>query len=381
MFLRRNYLDTSITVLLPFGSDVCRKDLGDINRIRNILFPTTHYSKVKFFRFSTWMLFFWKKLINLFITRNKHFLLKISVLLTFPYFILRKANIIVFPTACPQSLKLIELFEIFNIRINIHLHFTNTSETRKPFGDENLVKKFLKNSTRFKSVNLVCSFETRALHEFYSEFGCKKKFYFARSPSTELSISKSKILLNNEQPEIINVFIMGTSNRGGKYRHQVIEKSLEIFSSKIYPLQISKFKVIRFSILQESELLFTKYKKFQNTSIQIDKLEFKMNFPDLVNKLRTAHILILPYDPEAYLMRGSSLLFLASDLKIPVIAPKFIDFTRDISDFNLGKVFNIKETFANELLQSILSLSTFEFDKYLEARELENKKIYDSLGL
>jgi hypothetical protein len=181
----------------------------------------------------TWLTFFWRKFGQQASKINPVIYLNLSVLLASPYFIFSRANLIVFPSVCTQSLKLIEILEFFHVKKSIHIHFTNTSEKRAPFGSIKNCEEFISKSNRFKSINIVVSFEAQTLLDSYSKLNHKNNFYLAHPSSINgfPSQPKSKSSFFGKADEV-NILVLGRVTDPG--RDTLILKSLNEFNDMFH---------------------------------------------------------------------------------------------------------------------------------------------------
>ena len=305
--------------------------------------------------------------------------MNLSVLLVMPYFIFCRTNLIIFPTACAQSFKLIELLEFFHVKKSFHLHFSNTSEIRFPYGSIKNCENFIRRSNKFKFVNIVFSFDTSTLFDLYSKLNAKNNFYLARPPSTNNPDYFPLKLSSTTKSKIIKILILGRPADLG--RDSLIMKSLQEFRIMIRNLNLPKGVSFEFSVTLEDSSRIELANNSLNDSFQIKKLCNKMKFLELVDLLITATIVVLPYNPNLYSKNHSGMIMLLSDLKIPIVTCDDAAFSPEVLEFKLGKLFDYELSFASALVQALSNFSDSRFNEYFQVREQENRKLFESLNI
>ena len=380
MFINRNYTNVIIGIILPIASELNSNELKYANFTRKLLWPIFYFPQTKISLISTWFTFIWRKLGQWISIFNPSFYLNFSVLLVVPYFILCRTNLIVFPTACVQSFKLIELLEFFHVKKSFHVHFTNTSEVRFPYGSIKNSENFIKRSNKFNFVNIVFSFDTPALFDSYSKLNTKNNFFLARPPSTNnfdhphlssSSITKSKI---------VRILIMGRYTNL-KPANDLILKSLQEFKVIMQNLDLLKGIIFEFSVTLEDSSLAQFNDDHSNELFQIKELPGKRSFFELIELLETATAVVLPYDPAIYSSNHSGMIMILSDLKIPFVTCNNAAFSPEVLEFKLGKLFDYRLSFASALVQLLSNFNDSLFNEYFQVREQENRNIFNYLNI
>jgi len=379
MFINRNYKNVVIGVILPMASELNSNDFKSANFTRKLLWPIFFFPHTKISLISTWFTFIWRKLGQWICTFNQGLYLNLSVLLVMPYFIFCRTNLIIFPTACAQSFKLIELLEFFHVKKSFHLHFSNTSEIRFPYGSIKNCENFIRRSNKFKFVNIVFSFDTSTLFDLYSKLNAKNNFYLARPPSTNNPDYFPLKLSSTTKSKIIKILILGRPADLG--RDSLIMKSLQEFRIMIRNLNLPKGVSFEFSVTLEDSSRIELANNSLNDSFQIKKLCNKMKFLELVDLLITATIVVLPYNPNLYSKNHSGMIMLLSDLKIPIVTCDDAAFSPEVLEFKLGKLFDYELSFASALVQALSNFSDSRFNEYFQVREQENRKLFESLNI
>lgn len=379
MFINRNYKNVVIGVILPVASELNSNDFQPANFTRKLLWPIFFFPHTKICLFSTWFTFIWRKLGQWISLLNPSLYLNLSVFLVMPYFILCRTNLIIFPTACAQSLKLIEFLEFFHVKKSFHVHFSNTSEIRFPYGSIKNCQQFIKKSNKFKFINIVFSFDTSNLFDFYSKLNAKNNFYLARPPSINNTNYFPSKLSSTSESTIIKILIMGRPADLG--RDSLVMKSLQEFRGIIRNLNLLKEVSLEFGVTLEDSSRIEFPNNSHNDSFQIKRLHSKMNFIELVDLLITATIVVLPYNPRLYSKNHSGMIMLLSDLKIPVITCDDAAFSPEVLEFKLGKLFDYELSFASSLAQELSNFSDYRFNDYFQVREQENRKLFESLNI
>ena len=378
-FLVRNYPNSKITILIPIGSQIHQNGKLNKKSIKRILLPITHFPFTELNSFQTWITFIWRHLANLICKFSQNSYLLLSVSTAIFNIIFTKVSLIIFPTACPQSIRLLELLEFFHIKVSAHLHFSNTSEIRHPFGSSGKVQDFLSKSTNFKFVRLAVSFESESIFKSYSNLNLKQNFFFARIPSyNDLDFQKTKYLSFGVK-EKLEIFVMGRPHDPG--RSDLIVNSIREIIRNIKFIDKSKVTYLKISIVDLNPPNTQIIDLIKESKIEINILNYKIDFFELLNLFETADIIILPYNPLLYSKNHSAMILLASDFNVPVVTCSGASFSADLNDFNIGTLFDYKTSFSNALIDTISGLNSFEFIQYRCVRELENIKIFNFLGI
>jgi hypothetical protein len=375
-FLSRNYSNISVSVLLPIGSEIESGSLGNANIVKKVLLPITHFPRTKYKKIGTWFTFFWRHLGTKLGKSFKTLWVNTTLVCALSFFIIKKSDVIIFPTACPQSIKLIQLLEFLRFKTSIHLHFSNTSEVRKPFGSESTLKLFINKANEFKFIKVVFSCESLEFQRFYSEFTKNNSMFFARPPSIGHRKNFDMPSRNYFGNAKLNILILGRP--GDAQRNSLISNSLNQFNLK-FPVN-THFETINFGIVADDSFHVAQNVFIDNVSVTTEKLTHKFSFEKLVEKINAANIVILPYNPITYSMRHSALVMLLSDLGIPIISCAGAAFSKDIAQFKLGKLFDFQADFSNSLIESIFDPMTYGFNEYCRVREEENISMYNLLG-
>ena len=378
-FIIRNYPNSKITILIPIASQINQNDNLSTGHIKRILLPITHFPFTNLNSFQTWITFIWRNLVNSIFKFNQGLCLLLSIINALLYIVFAKVYLIIFPTACPQSIRLVELLEFFHIRVSAHLHFSNTSEIRHPFGSSDNVYEFLSRSSNFKYVRLAVSFESEANFKLYSNLNLKQNFFFARIPSyNDLNFQKSEYS-THRVTETLDVLVMGRPHDPG--RSDLIINSLSEITRNTKFIEQSNRTHIKIGIVDLNPPEIQIINSIDKNHIEIYKMYYKINFFELINFFEVADIIVLPYNPSLYSKNHSAMILLASDFNVPVITCSGASFSSDVNDFNIGTLFDYEESFSSALLNTITELNSFRFIQYRQARELENTKIYGFLGI
>jgi hypothetical protein len=376
--MSRNYANIIIGIILPIGSEIDRDLLTPANFTRKLLWPIFLFPRTKKRISFTWITFFWRKLGAQICKINPRLYLHLSLILVTPFFAFSRANLIVFPTACAQSLRLIEILEFFHIRKSIHIHFTNTGEVRMPYGTIEDCENFIRKSNGFKFVNMVLSFESQTLLNFYSGHSAKKNLYLALPPSTsDVPYFPLKSPRFNELG-VTKVLVMGRTSTPG--RDSLIFQSLVEFKNRIENINILKSRSYEFSITVDDASLIEEVIKSNVNSFAVKKLPSQMSYLSLVTLLNTATVIVLPYTPSVYSRNHSGMVLISSDLQIPIVTCEQAVFSQEIIEFKLGNLFNHEISFADALIQTLINLNVFKSNLYFDYREQQNRKLYENLN-
>jgi len=376
MFINRNYRSVFIGVILPIASEISSDELKPADFTRKLLLPIFHFPHTKISSSFTWITFFWRKLGQLISKINPRIYLNLSVFFVTPYFIFNRANLIVFPSVCAQSLKLIEILEFFHVKKSIHIHFTNTSEIRNPYSTIKNCEKFISKSNEFQSVDIVISFEAQTLLDSYSWLNYKNNFYLAHPPSTSNSLSSTPRSLFFGKTDDINILVMGRVTDPG--RDSLIFKSLREFQNMFRKIDKLKECQFKFSITANDYSQFGGPRNFN--SFEIIQLGNKINYLDLINLLNTATVIVLPYNPFIYNKNNSGMLLISSDLQIPIITCEQAVFSDEVHNYKLGKLFDYEKSFAEALIHALVNISTFDFKGFYDYREQQNQEVFRYLN-
>jgi hypothetical protein len=378
MFMSRNYSNVVIGIILPIGSEISHNVLTPANFTRKLLWPIFLFPHTKKRISFTWITFFWRKLGEQICKISPRLYLYLSLVLVIPFFIFCRANLIVFPSVCAQSLKLIEILEFFHVRKSFHIHFTNTSEVRIPYGTIQDCENFIRKSNGFEFVNIISSFESQTLLDLYSDFNTKKNFYLALPPSTHdlpcFSLKSSRL----DDSDVIKVLVMGRTTTLD--RDNLISRSLIEFQNKIKNVNMLKSRSYEFSITVDDASIIELVTKSNVNSFVVKRLSNQMSYLSLINLLNTATVIVLPYTPSVYARNHSGMVLISSDLQIPIVTCEQAVFSQEIIEFKLGNLFNHKISFADALIKTLINLNTFESRKYYDYREQQNRKLYEKLN-
>lgn len=378
MFMKRNYPNASVGVIIPVASEIKPSEFGPADFTRRFLWPVFYFPHTKISLMPTWFTFFWKKLGKLVCKFNHKLYVYLSVVLVLPFFVFCRANLIVFPTVCAQSLKLIEILEFLHVKKSFNIHFSNSAEIRPPYGSFKNCEDFIKKSNKFKSVDIALSFESQTLLNFYSGLNVKQNYFLARPPSTNDSIPLFFKSPNISKKSVIKVLIMGRPANPG--RDSLILKSLEKFKNDIRHIDVLKDNFFEFGVTIEDSSLVDTLNNSNTENFSIKKLPNTMSYSNLVSLLNTATLIVLPYNPDGYYsLNHSGMFFLSSDLQLPIVTCENACFSNETIDFKLGKLFDFKTTFTSALIETLTNLNNFKFEEYFKVREQENIKVYEYL--
>jgi hypothetical protein len=376
MFMNRNYSNIVVGIILPIGSEIDRDVLKPANFTRKLLWPIFLFPRTKKRISFTWITYFWRKLGVQICKISPKLYLHLSLILVTPFFTFSRANLIVFPTACAQSLRLIEILEFLHIRKSIHIHFTNTSEVRVPYGTIEDCGNFIRKSNGFKFVDIVLSFDSQTLLNFYSGNTTKKNLYLALPPSTKntphFSLKSSKF----DEFGVIKVLVMGRTSTPG--RDSLIFQSLLEFQNRIKNINKLNSRSYEFSITVDDASLIEDVTKSNVNSFAIKMIPGQMSYLSLVTLLKTATVIVLPYTPSGYTRNHSGMVLISSDLQIPIVTCDQAVFSQEIIDFKLGNLFNHERSFVDALIQTLINLNVFRSNKYFDYREQQNRKLYEN---
>lgn len=378
MFIDRNYINVVIGVILPVGSEINSAELKPADFTRKLLWPIFLFPHTKNRLSFTWLTFFWRKLGQQICKISPGLYLNLSVLLVTPFFIFSRADLIVFPSVCAQSLKLVEILEFLHVRKSSHIHFTNTSEVRIPFGTIKNCENFIKKSNKFNFMKIVLSFEAQSLYDFYSRLNVKDNFYLAFPPSTFNLNSSSLKSTSFDELDVIKVLVLGRVTTPG--RDSLIFKSVEEFQNKIQHINKLKSKSFEFSVTAEDASLIDLVNNSNLNSFVMKKLSNQISYSNLVNLLDAATVIVLPYNPSTYSKNHSGMVLISSDLQIPIVTCEQAIFSQEVIKYKLGNLFEHETLFTDALIQSLISFNTFEFIGYFNYREQQNRKLYEELS-
>lgn len=386
-FLRRNFAKIEIKMLLPLGSEIEAHQVGNPDYLKKVLLPLSHFAKARIGRPSTIFSFLTSRIVKFALGPNTHkysafakksvFLLSSNIT---RFFLTRKSDLILFPSACPQSLWIVQKFEEKKVNLKFHLRFTNTSEVRKPFGSVDLVTNFLKLSSSFHYVELVNSFESESLLNFYKPYLSKGSCFVSRLPNTNLKKKQSpKYSVTSEggltyKTNSIRVLIGGRPHDFGRLSF------LEAFFDEINCLIESNALEPQLEfVVVGNEDTHTLDKNFH---FKICYELYSMPFYSLVDAMDSVQICVLPYSKAIYRLNNSSMVFLLADLQIPIITGDDCSFSRDITAFNLGETFDSPRNAARKLITVMKSIDQryFGFEAYQYAREKENLIILETFA-
>ena len=114
---------------------------------------------------------------------------------------------------------------------------------------------------------------------------------------------------------------------------------------------------------------------------RFNRLHSNLDFIALVELLKTATVVVLPYDPKLYIKNHSGMVLLLSDLRIPMVVCDGAAFSPEVLEFNLGELFNYKSSFANSLVKVLNRFNDSRFTDYFQVREKENIYLLNHLNV
>jgi hypothetical protein len=386
--LRRHFPNVRIRVLLPLGSEITSSDIGSPDSTLRVLIPLSHFARVKFNSPVTLLLFFFARFIKLAISLStvrpfrllKHSLFWISSSFTKVLLIIG-SDPVIFPSACPQSLWIVQKLEKERRCLKVILKFTNTSEIRKPFGSQNEVSEFLHQASRFKSVKLVSSFESLPLMLSYGPSLAPNLKHVSRLPSTGAEKIYSNTIVSGSNIELHGGKIVTNVLIGGRPHDPDRQEFLKVFFSTIESKigADAQIKNLEFTVVGQKQVYGLK----RESSLRISHIPYRMPFYSLLHAMGNIDICVLPYSKDIYRLNNSSMVFLLADLCIPIITRSDCSFSADIKTHSLGATFRSPKEAAIKILTlaKTANKENFDFEGYQRVREDENLAIFRSLRL
>lgn len=366
-FIRNNFSDSVITIFLPVGSAINKKQTNFPNRLFKILIPTEYFALTEVRRPSTWFTYLLSKLNkHLFLKFNKlvqivNFMTTFATLLTLVPF---KKDLILFPSACPRAIKLIEWMNFFRISAAIRIHFPT------PHSDVSCTKNFLNEAKRYRNLNIAFSFETDEARTRLMNKEVKQLFFYARQPFLGLPSKNKKSV-----EKLKSVYILGRP--WDKGRDEIVSGILKSISS----IDIALRTNLEVFITYNSKDLIKLNLDSLPGDLQIHSIPYNLPFLELANTLLNADIVILPYDPYVYEIRHSGLLFLSSDMRIPIITSTNCSFSTEVQSFNIGRLVEYRLSYSDAVLEILNCPINYGFEEYFLVRNFENRLIYSHLKL
>ena len=162
-FLKTHFTEMTITILLPIASEIDKKLTNFPNRIAKILVPTKYFPRSSFLRPLTFFTYILSRT-HKFIFSKSNFLFNLieftASFVALLVLLLIKKDLILFPSACPNSLRLIRMLNILNFSTPIRIHFAN------PSSDEVILNEFFNSGHTYSNLKIAFSFETATREGF-----------------------------------------------------------------------------------------------------------------------------------------------------------------------------------------------------------------------
>jgi hypothetical protein len=366
-FFKSYFTSSKLTILLPIGSEIGKKQTNFPNNLLRILIPTSYFPRTSYFKVSTWFTFVLSK-INKYVYSKSNLLSNLNEftcsLISLFTLMLVKKDVILFPSACPSALRLIRLLNLLNFSTPIRVHFA--TPTRK----ENNLNNFFTNKKLYNNLNIAFSFETQEAKSKFSIRESENLFFYARQPYLGL---RPKVDVSEKNLITKNIFVLGRPF--DQTREDIILRSIKKLGKNQNHLNIyfNVYVTTNFntSLKVESDL-FLNY-------INLVSVPYNLPFLELADLIFRADVVVLPYNPETYKYLHSGLFFLVSDLNVPIITSYGCSFSNEVLEFNIGSLFKYSSDFSDSI-PKILN-NTFNFKTYHSFRDSENMSIYSRLGV
>jgi hypothetical protein len=366
-FFKNYFTKSKITILLPIGSEIGREQTNFPNSLLRILIPTSYFPRSSYLKVSTWFTFTLSK-IHKYVYSKSYLIASfnefICTLIALFILMIIKKDLILFPSACPNTLRLIRLLNLLNFSTPIRVHFAT------PTREETILYNFFANKKFYNNLKIAFSFETEEAKDKYLIQGSRHVFFYARQPYLGL---RPRVEVSVKNLKTKNIFVLGRPH--DQRREEIILKSIEKLREN--PSNPN----IHFDVYVSTNFTTPLRVEIDSLSKYINLIPISYNLPfiELADLIFTADMIILPYDPEVYKYLHSGLFFLASDLKIPIITSQGCTFSNEVLEFNIGSLFEYSSGFSDSITE-ILN-NTFNFSRYHSLRDFENMKIYSSLGI
>ena len=366
-FFKNYFTKSKVTILLPIGSEIGKEQTNFPNNLLRVLIPTSYFPRSSYLKVSTWFTFMLSR-IHKYVYSKSYLIASfnefICSLITLFILIIIKKDLILFPSACPSTLRLIRLLNILNFSTPIRVHFAT------PTREETILYNFFSNIKVYNNLKIAFSFETEEAKDKYLIQGSKHAFFYARQPCLGL---RPKVEVSAKNLMTKNIFVLGRPSDQG--REDIILRSIEKLSKNqsnpniYFNVYVSTNFITPLRVESDS---FLKY-------INLVPIPYNLPFIELADLIFSADMVILPYDPKIYKYHHSGLFFLASDLNIPIITSQGCSFSNEVLEFNIGSLFEYSSDFSEPIIK-ILN-NTFDFSRYHSLRDFENIRIYSSLGI
>jgi hypothetical protein len=315
-----NDLDSKYRIALPIGSQCSLKK----NVILSKLLPASQTVEFELARPTSWISALIGKLITISSSSDAAFIYKFISRITFNVLVyvnfriinqIRGTSKILFPTACPVTLAIVERFELKKIRCQILVRFTHTTETRGYFSDLVDYKNFIDRWSKFKHVNLILGYEMK---EFMQSL--KNSDFLKHSPHPKVTDK-----LNTKKQFQFGFFGKMQNRKGLISLLEIIEGLIRLgVPSSDFCVQIPT---------AHSNL---------SLSPNLDGVTFfwdNLEIGQLNQYISQTKLVILPYEISTYMKNSSAMVYRCLDLGVPIATFKGSAFAREINDFNIGLIF------------------------------------------
>lgn len=334
-----------LTVYLPMGSEIA--NVGNHSRHRRILIPSYHPVEFRFKQVSSWIpglsrIFYSQtentKLHNIASRILSHTIVMSTVFTITKELRDRSDSVLIFPTACPISMRLGKRIKKKFPKVKLVYRVTNTAERRGYF-------------TRYFDV----TFEASQLIRLFSSdirFGYEMEEY-----GSTLAISKSNLYFSPTPPclELREKSTDQTKKTFGflgmAQRHKGITWLVEIISKTLVNSKATTVSwIIQTDNPPPSELL-----EF-STNPLVKLLVGRQSEFEISKAFTQINLICLPYNVESYKLGASALAYRAADNLTAVATFRGSAFANEIERFGIGLV-------VDDLEGLIRGMSEFDTEK------------------
>jgi hypothetical protein len=336
--------EDDLLIYIPFGSEI--EDSSMHGKTRRILIPSYHPVAFKWRKSSSWIpgltRLLYSRSENTKIHKTLSFLLS-DFLVEATFLTIRKVlrrrpdSILLFPTACPISIRLGRRIKTTFPSIKLAYRLTNTAEKRGYFAKHFDLASEISELDEFSSKDIRFGFE---MEEYGATLGIPgaNLFYSPTPPCSERIVESS-----SSSTRTFGFLGMAQKHKGVSWLLKIIIGTSANFSSK------SLRWVVQTENPSPSELT--------EIAIQSDVtlLPGRLSEVEMSDAFSKIHLICLPYNIDSYKLNASALAYRAADNLTAVATLRGSAFGNEIEKFKLGIV-------ADDLADLISKMSNFDID-------------------
>ena len=305
--------------------------------------------------------FFWKS--NILTTRGLSSMKKL-----FKTFDIGHQDTIIYPSAdyygTKALLKTLSIIKVEN-QPKVHLRFIGSLETPHSFSNHHLPEliDLIQENHHNVSVSAEVPIYARYLNSLLPEINVMA----APFPVEERENTFSTETSPREKNYII---ILPGSNRVDKGYFEIYSLAKEIL------YKFPSVRMVMQDMKKENKFFNKKYQKKLKNLANITLKKAVLPKDEILEMYSKADLILLPYDPHVYHLRGSGIHYEAIENRIPVLAKKGVGFAEEIENWGSGWLYETKQDVLHRL-NKIMKLSIEEKENQMKEAYNKYKKSSD----